>query len=343
MRAILPDGLNGRSPSTSGEPCVSSNRAIASGPRRFIPISRPRTDCCWALPNDSDPRQRLRAAAVVTFVAALAAPLSTLRAARHVQSPPDSPLTLWYRQPANEWVEALPIGNGRLAAMVFGGIEQERIQLNEDTLWAGGPYDPANPRGARGAADRPAIDLRREVPRGARACRARRCSARPRAADAISAGRRSPADVSRRGERERLPPGAGPRYGGRARHVRVGRRALHPRGLLEPVDQVIAIRLTADRPGQHHRHGRDDARRRTRRWRSRTAGRIVMRGVNAESQGIKGALKFEARVRVVAQGGADASDKASIAVTRCGHGHAPAGRRDELQELQGCHRRSATR
>jgi alpha-L-fucosidase 2 len=54
-------------------------------------------------------------------------------------------LRLWYRQPAAQWVEALPVGNGRLGAMVFGGVEKERLQLNEDTLWAGGPYDPNNP------------------------------------------------------------------------------------------------------------------------------------------------------------------------------------------------------
>ena len=58
---------------------------------------------------------------------------------------PAEPLTLWYRRPANQWVEALPVGNGRLGAMVFGGVNQERLQLNEDTLWAGGPYDPVNP------------------------------------------------------------------------------------------------------------------------------------------------------------------------------------------------------
>ncbi|MDA1193442.1 MAG: glycoside hydrolase family 95 protein [Candidatus Poribacteria bacterium] len=55
-------------------------------------------------------------------------------------------LTLWYRRPAAEWVEALPIGNGRLGAMVFGGAENERLQLNEETLWSGKPYDPTNPR-----------------------------------------------------------------------------------------------------------------------------------------------------------------------------------------------------
>lgn len=52
---------------------------------------------------------------------------------------------LWYRQPAAIWDEALPIGNGRMGAMVFGGVAQERLQLNEDTLWAGGPYTPDNP------------------------------------------------------------------------------------------------------------------------------------------------------------------------------------------------------
>jgi alpha-L-fucosidase 2 len=57
---------------------------------------------------------------------------------------------LWYAQPAEQWVEALPIGNGRLGAMIFGGVAAERLQLNEDTLWSGGPYDPVNPRAREG-------------------------------------------------------------------------------------------------------------------------------------------------------------------------------------------------
>jgi len=51
---------------------------------------------------------------------------------------------LFYETPAKEWVEALPVGNGRLGGMVFGGAPQERIQLNEDTFWSGGPYDPVD-------------------------------------------------------------------------------------------------------------------------------------------------------------------------------------------------------
>ena len=54
-------------------------------------------------------------------------------------------LRLWYEAPATAWTEALPVGNGRLGAMVFGGTVRERLQLNEDTLWAGGPYSPINP------------------------------------------------------------------------------------------------------------------------------------------------------------------------------------------------------
>lgn len=49
---------------------------------------------------------------------------------------------LWFRQPATEWNHALPVGNGRLGAMIFGGTAHEHIQLNEETLWSGGPYNP---------------------------------------------------------------------------------------------------------------------------------------------------------------------------------------------------------
>ena len=80
-------------------------------------------------------------AAMAAGTAAMAAALP----ARAVPAP-HAALALWYHQPATEWTQALPIGNGRLGAMVFGGISQERLQLNESTLWAGQPYDPVNPQ-----------------------------------------------------------------------------------------------------------------------------------------------------------------------------------------------------
>ena len=63
---------------------------------------------------------------------------------------PSSDLTLWYDKPAAQWVDALPIGNGRLGAMVFGGGEdaspsKELLQFNEDTLWSGKPLNGNNP------------------------------------------------------------------------------------------------------------------------------------------------------------------------------------------------------
>jgi alpha-L-fucosidase 2 len=56
-----------------------------------------------------------------------------------------SPFSLTYDKPATKWTEALPLGNGRIGAMVFGGTEDERLQINESTLWGGGPHDYTNP------------------------------------------------------------------------------------------------------------------------------------------------------------------------------------------------------
>ncbi|SEI59122.1 alpha-L-fucosidase 2 [Dyadobacter sp. SG02] len=63
-------------------------------------------------------------------------------------------LKLWYKQPARNWNEALPVGNGRIGAMVFGRVNEELIQLNEETLWSGGPVNNnANPNAFQYLAD----------------------------------------------------------------------------------------------------------------------------------------------------------------------------------------------
>ena len=56
------------------------------------------------------------------------------------------PLALTYDRPASRWTEALPVGNGRIGAMVFGGTEDERLQINEGTLWGGSPHDYTDPQ-----------------------------------------------------------------------------------------------------------------------------------------------------------------------------------------------------
>ena len=64
-------------------------------------------------------------------------------------SAPGQPLTLWYRCPARRWTEASVLGNGRLGGMLWGGVKQEHVDLNEDTLWSGEPYDNINPHGLK--------------------------------------------------------------------------------------------------------------------------------------------------------------------------------------------------
>ena len=75
-------------------------------------------------------RNLLRSAVLVTV-----AVLAVARAAAQG----DSRLLLWYDRPAQYWEEALPVGNGRIGAMVFGGVHREHIQLNEETIWSGAP------------------------------------------------------------------------------------------------------------------------------------------------------------------------------------------------------------
>ena len=71
--------------------------------------------------------------------------LFCLFVAIHLFAQSDTLLKLWYNQPASQWVEALPVGNGRLGAMVYGNPAKEEIQLNENTIWGGQPYHNGNP------------------------------------------------------------------------------------------------------------------------------------------------------------------------------------------------------
>ncbi len=73
-------------------------------------------------------------------------PAAALAGMRATAQPEAGEWRLWYKQPAKIWTDALPLGNGRMGAMVFGGISEERLQLNEDTLWSGSPHEWNNPQ-----------------------------------------------------------------------------------------------------------------------------------------------------------------------------------------------------
>src|SRR6188474_2351977 len=82
----------------------------------------------------------LLATAVCQFVLVI-----TSQAAGETTESNKSDALLWYRQPATNWLQAMPLGNGMIGAMVFGGVPQERIALNESSFWSGRPHNYDNP------------------------------------------------------------------------------------------------------------------------------------------------------------------------------------------------------
>lgn len=207
---------------------------------------------------------------------------------------------LWYRAPAEAWVEALPVGNGRLGAMVFGGVARERLQLNEDTLWAGGPYDPSSPEALAALPE-----VRRLVFEGryleAQTLAQERMMARPirqmsyqTVGDLLlTFGVRSGATGYRR-DLDLDQAVATTEY--RLDGVGYRREIFASRP-----DDVIVVRLTADRPGAlgfaagFETPQAADA--------AVEDGDLVLTGRNGSQFDIPAALRFETRVRVLPRGG----------------------------------------
>lgn len=239
---------------------------------------------------------------------------------------PAEPLSLWYRRPAghygkdwnyrqNEgpWVEALAIGNGRLGAMVFGGIEKERIQLNEDTLWAGGPYDPSNPNALEALPEVRRLIFEGEY-RKAHELIDKKILAIPRrqmqyqpVGDLLLT---FPDNNSVSNYRRDLNlDTAIARVTYTADGVNFTREVF-----CSPVDQVIVIHLTADKSGQiSFTAGMNSPQKTT--VKTEAPDTLVMRGVNGSARGIEAALKFQARVRVMAYGGKTNPQQEQISVT----------------------------
>ncbi|MBI5388459.1 MAG: glycoside hydrolase family 95 protein [Verrucomicrobia bacterium] len=228
-------------------------------------------------------------------------------------SAPQEPLSLWYRRPARQWVEALAIGNGRLAAMVFGGITRERIQLNEDTLWGGGPYTPDNPDalGALPEARRLVFegkyrDAQRLIGEKMMAKPLGQMPYQPVGDLALTFPELAKVENYRR---DLNLDTAISSVSYTANGVKFTREIFS-----SPVDQVIVLRLTADKPGQiAFTAGMNSPQKIT--VETENPDTLVMRGVNGAAHGIKGALKFQARVRILSQGGLSVAGEDFVSVT----------------------------
>ncbi|MDR3457590.1 MAG: glycoside hydrolase family 95 protein [Verrucomicrobiae bacterium] len=216
-----------------------------------------------------------------------------------------APLTLYYTSPAAKWTEALPIGNGRLGAMIFGGADHEHLQLNEGTLWAGGPYDPNNtnalaalPEARQLIFDGKYDDAFTVVNQKMMAVPVREMPYETLGDLHLDFPVNLPVNDYRR-DLNLDTAVASVSYTANGVHFK---REI----FASAVDQVIVIRLTADKPGQiSFTAGMTSPQKADTgveiNIRSPSLGAIddatlVMNGTNGEAHGIKGALKFQARV-----------------------------------------------
>ncbi|MBN1393253.1 MAG: glycoside hydrolase family 95 protein [Sedimentisphaerales bacterium] len=228
-------------------------------------------------------------------------------------APASDAMILWYRKPAKQWVEAMPVGNGRLGAMVFGGIDKERIQLNEDTLWAGGLYDPSC---AEALETLP--EARRLIFAGKYAEAHKLIGKKMMAKPIVQMQYQSLGDLLL------VFPDIDKVMNYRRQlnldtaitdvSFTVGDVTFTREVFSSAVDQVIVIRLTADKPGQIS-FTAEMKTQQAATIKAPSSDTIVMQGVNGSVAGIKGAMKFQAMLRVLVSGGKAGQDENRISVT----------------------------
>jgi alpha-L-fucosidase 2 len=211
---------------------------------------------------------------------------------------------LWYRKPASEWTEALPVGNGRIGAMVFGGVAEERLQLNEDTLWGGGPYDPVNPQA------KDALPEVRKLIFAGRYDEAQKLAS----AKVMGTPLRQMAYQALGDLLLTFPGLAAPDEGtyrreldiDAARHTvrfAVGGVEYERTVVASPAEQVIAVHLKAGKRGKIAFDLKMASPQKQYSVRALPGGELLLSGANGESFGIPGALKFQGRAKVIASGG----------------------------------------
>ncbi|WP_155914602.1 glycoside hydrolase family 95 protein [Asticcacaulis sp. AC460] len=241
------------------------------------------------------PRLTRRSALQLAAASAVAAALPA-----RGQTPPRD-LVLWYKQPAIEWTEALPLGNGRLGAMVFGGVARERLQLNEDTIYAGSPYQPANPEALAALPEVRNLIFAGEYLKAQELIQAKRMANPMRQVSYQTIGELSlifgvssnASNYRRELDLERAVS--------TVTYTQNGTRFTRET-FVSPIDQVMVMRLTADQPGKIGFQLAFESPQQAA-VTIESPQDIVLKGRNGPHNGIEGALRFESRVRVVAQGG----------------------------------------
>jgi alpha-L-fucosidase 2 len=229
---------------------------------------------------------------------------------------PDPATVIWSTHPADKWENAYPVGNGRLGAMVFGKTDEEQVQINEDTYWSGGPYSTVVKGGFKALPEIQKLVFEGDLikahilfGRNLMGYPVEQMKYQALANLVLNFPDKGPA-ANYRHELDLDAAVVTTRY--ERNGVRFTREVFS-----SPVDQVIVVRLTADRPGSisftaQLRGYRNEAHSNYATDYFRMDGDgpdgLVLRGKSADYMGVEGKLRYEARLKAVAEGGAVSVD-----------------------------------
>jgi alpha-L-fucosidase 2 len=229
-----------------------------------------------------------------------------------VLAQPQNDFTLWYDKPAEKWVEAMPLGNGRLGAMLYGNPAHEELQLNEETLWAGAPNNNPNPKAKDQLPRIRQLIFDGKYREAQAACDSNIQSKtnhgmpyQPLGSLWLTfEGHEQFSDYYRDLDLETAV--ATVRY-------RVGEVEFKREVLTSFAAQVVAIRLTASKPEQLS-FSMQLSSPQTSTVRAQGGNALTLEGVSGSHEGVKGAVRFYAVAKVLLHGGAATSDNVAVSV-----------------------------
>jgi len=223
-------------------------------------------------------------------------------------------LKMWYDKPASNWNEALPLGNGRIAAMVFGNPAKEQLQLNESSFWSGEPSRNDNPAGLEG------LDSIRSYIFGGNYARANTLSNKFLTAKQLHGSKFQVigdlnlafkncdkyTDYYRELDLEKAIT---------TTTYKVGEVTFKREVLASQPDQVIVIRLTASKPGQLSFTASFDGQLQKTST-ALDAKTLEMTGISGTHEGVTGQVKFDARAKIINSGGTKSVESNGISVNK---------------------------
>ena len=243
------------------------------------------------------------------------------------QSPSFSPAwnpssVVWRAQPASKWDDALPVGNGRLGAMVFGKTDEERIQINEDTYWTGGPYSTTTKGGAAHLREIQKLIFDGDLIRAHRAF-GRYLMGMPMEQQKYQSLGNLVFTLSESGPITEYRHALDLDTAIATTTYTQGDASFAREVFVTPVDQVIVVRLTSNRPGRISLRAQLRGQRNTTHSNYATdyfrmdgdgPDGLMVRGKSADYMGVEGRLRYEARLKAVSQGGTMKVEDADLVI-----------------------------